>query len=215
MRIRIGQVGLTLPIAFGAFAGSVVVWRSWEASSLSLHRWAAAGAVLVMIAVSLALPVVAERIPAPGHVPMLIGAVQFAIYCCVPETGQIGGTVVAVVVLIAIELAARRSLPWWMHAAVVALVLWSGMFGAAGRTSALVGTLFACWPIVLVAVMPRFSYVAAAIGCIAVIAVARTGALEPTVRPALIAVAVAAPVSAVLAVAASRVGRAHPVDSAA
>ena len=217
MRNRIGHVGPTLPIAFGAVAGSVVVWRSWDASSLSQHRWAAIGALLVMIAVTLALPRMTKRLKAPGHVPALIGVVQFAIYCCVPETGQIGETVVVVIMVIAIELAIGRSLPWWLHSTAAAIVLWSGMFGATGRESALIGALFASWPIVLVAVMPRRSYVIAALGSIAVIAVARTGALQPTASPALVAVAVAAPISVLLALlaVALRVRGPHPLDRAA
>ena len=212
--MKIGHVGLTLPMAFGAVAGCVVVWRSWDASSLSQHRWAAIGTLLVMIAVTLALPRLTERLRAPGHVPALIGVVQFAIYCCVPETGQIGETVVVVIMVIAIELAVGRSLPWWLHSTAAAIVLWSGMFGATGRPSALIGALFASWPIVLVAVMPRRSYVIAAIGSIAVIAVARTGALQPTASPAVVAVAIAAPISVLLAAVALRVRGSHPLDGA-
>ena len=203
-----------MPMAFGAVAGCVVVWRSWDASSLSQHRWAAIGTLLVMIAVTLALPRLTKRLRAPGHVPAVIGVVQFAIYCCVPETGQIGETVVVVIMVIAIELAVGRSLPWWLHSTAAAIVLWSGMFGATGRPSALIGALFASWPIVLVAVMPRRSYVIAAIGSIAVIAVARTGALQPTASPAVVAVAIAAPISVLLAAVALRVRGSHPLDGA-
>ena len=109
--------------------------------------------------------------------------------------------------------------------------MWSGMFGATGRDSALVGTLFAFWPLVLVAAVSARSLhtstagsdaphgsipaiAAAVVGSLAAIAVARTGALRPTIDPALRAVAVAVPVSVLAAAIAAlllRKRRAHPL----
>ena len=98
-----------------------------------------------------------------------------------------------------------RPMPWWLVLAVVGLVMWSGLFGATGRESALVGALFAAWPLVLVLTGVGSPVVAAGLGSVAAVAVARTGALQPTVRPALSAVAVAVFVTlAALAVARPR-----------
>jgi hypothetical protein len=105
-----------------------------------------------------------------------------------------------VVVLLALELAADRPMPWWLVLGVVGLVMWSGLFGATGRESALVGALFAAWPLVLVLAGVGSPVVAAGVGSVAAVAVARTGALQPTVRPALVAVAVAVFVSLAAAV---------------
>jgi hypothetical protein len=190
---------LALRVSSGVAAGAWVVWRSWDASHLSDRSWAAAGTMLAMAAVTAVLPVVRRRLPAPGAVPALIGVMQFAIYACVPETDQIPRVALIVVALGAIELGSRHVVPWWVHGVVAAVVLWSGIFGATGRESALIGALFACWPIVLVALVPGNALVAAAVGSIAAVAVARTGALEPTPGPAVVAVAIALPVSALLA----------------
>jgi hypothetical protein len=113
----------------------------------------------------------------------------------VPETDQIPQVVFAVAVLLALEVAAARTMPWWLVLAVVGLVMWSGLFGARGRESALVGTLFAAWPLLLVLSGVGSPVVAAGLGSVAAVVVARTGALQPTVRPALVAVALAAFVS--------------------
>ena len=179
----------------GLAVGIAAVARSREASGLDDRALVVVSAVAIVVAVSVGLPVLQERLGLPGAVPALIGVMQFAIYCCVPETDQIPQVVFAVVVLMALELAADRPMPWWLVLAVVGLVMWSGLFGATGRESALVGALFAAWPLVLVLAGVGSPVVAASVGSVAAVAVARTGALQPTVRPALVAVAVAAFVS--------------------
>jgi hypothetical protein len=88
-------------------------------------------------------------------------------------------------------------------------VLWSGLYGATGRESAIVGALFAFWPLVLVVLVchrpgrpqprPVVRWAVGLIGGIAAVAVARTGALEPTIGPALVAVAIALPASLAVA----------------
>ena len=189
--------GLLVRAVAGLAVGIAAVARSREASGLDDRALVVVSAVAIVVAVSVGLPVLQERLGLPGAVPALIGVMQFAIYCCVPETDQIPQVVFAVVVLMALELAADRPMPWWLVLAVVGLVMWSGLFGATGRESALVGALFAAWPLVLVlaGVGSSVVVVAAGVGSVAAVAVARTGALQPTVRPALVAVAVAAFVS--------------------
>ncbi len=194
--------GLVTRALVGMVVGVVAVRRSWDASALHDRPIVVLLALAITVLVSLVVRVAQERMSRPGSIPALIGVVQFAIYCCVPETDQIPQVVAAVVVLIALEISAARTMPWWLIVAVFGLVLWSGLFGATGRDSALVGTLFATWPLVLVLVgvlagvgSPR---VDATVGSIAAVAVARTGGLEPTVRPALVAVVVAAVVSMVV-----------------
>lgn len=188
-------VGLVMRAVAGLAVGIAAVVRSSEASGLDDRRLVVVLAVGIVVAVSVGLPVLQQRLGLPGAVPTLIGVMQFAIYCCVPETDQIPQVVFAVVVLVALELAADRPMPWWLVLAVVGLVMWSGLFGATGRESALVGTLFAAWPLVLVLAGVGSPVVAACVGSVAAVAVARTGALQPTVRPALVAVALAAFVS--------------------
>ncbi|MCX6520418.1 MAG: hypothetical protein NTZ21_07120 [Actinobacteria bacterium] len=188
-------VGLVVRAAVGLAVGIAAVARSNEASGLDDRRLVVVLAVAIVVAVSVGLPVLQERLGLPGAVPALIGVMQFAIYCCVPETDQIPQVVFAVVVLLTIEVAAARPMPWWLVLAVFGLVLWSGLFGATGRESALVGAVFAAWPLLLVLSGVGSPVVAAGLGSVAVVAVARTGALQPTVRPALLAVAVAAFVS--------------------
>jgi hypothetical protein len=188
-------VGLLVRAVAGLAVGIAAVARSREASGLDDRALVVVSAVAIVVAVSVGLPVLQERLGLPGAVPALIGVMQFAIYCCVPETDQIPQVVFAVVVLIALELAADRPMPWWLVLAVVGLVMWSGLFGATGRESALVGALFAAWPLVLVLAGVGSPVVAAGVGSVAAVAVARTGALQPTVRPALVAVAVAVFVS--------------------
>src|SRR6185369_2828603 len=104
----------------GLAAGALVVWRSWAASDLDQNTWAVVGCVVALAAVAVALTVVGDRLPSEGHVPALLGIMQFAIYCCVPETSRVAETVVAVAVLAAIELASHRALSWWVRLAVAA-----------------------------------------------------------------------------------------------
>ena len=142
----------------------------------------------------------------PGEVPALLGLSAIAIYGCVPETSnQMPAIGVMLASLFLIELVARQSSPLPVQAVAAGIVLWSGLYGATGRDSAIVGALFAFWPLVLVIVVchwpnrpqprPIVRWTIGLIGGIAAVAVARTGALEPTVGPALVAVAIALPTS--------------------
>jgi hypothetical protein len=141
----------------------------------------------------------------PGEVPALLGLAAIAIYGCVPETGQMRAIGVMLAALFVIELIARRPSGLLVHAVAAGIVLWSSLYGATGRASAIVGALFAFWPLVLVVTVchwprraqprPIIRWTIGLIGGVAAVTVARTGALEPTVRPALLAVAIALPAS--------------------
>jgi hypothetical protein len=150
----------------------------------------------------------------PGEYPWLLAMTALATYLCVPETDQMPAIGAMVLALAVVELIARRASGAIVQIVAAAIVLWSGLYGATGRGSAIVGAIFAFWPLVLVAsavlwlrwrerpavrVLQRFGV--GLIGGVAAVAVARTGALQPAVRPALVAVAVAGVVSAVLALA--------------
>ena len=148
----------------------------------------------------------------PGEIPALLGLTAIAIYGCVPETSnQMPAIGVMLASLFLIELVAREPSAPIVHAVAAAIVLWSGLYGATGRESAIVGALFAFWPLVLVVIVchwpgrdlprPVTRWVIGLIGGIAAVAVARTGALEPTVGPALLAVAIALPLSLAVALA--------------
>jgi hypothetical protein len=142
----------------------------------------------------------------PGEVPGLLGLTAIAIYGCVPETSnQMPAVGVMLAALFLIELVARAPAAPLVHLVAAGIVLWSGLYGATGRESAIVGALFAFWPLVLVLLVchlpgreqprPVVRWVIGLIGGVAAVAVARTGALEPTIGPALVAVAIALPVS--------------------
>ena len=144
---------------------------------------------------------------APGDYPFLLVLAATAIYGCVPETDQMPTIGALIVGLFVVEVVTRERSAVVVSIVATLIVLWSGLYGATGRGSAVVGAWFAFWPILLVlafgvAVGPVRPMERLAIGLIggsAAVAVARTGGIEPTVTPALIAVAVAAPVSVVLA----------------
>jgi hypothetical protein len=144
---------------------------------------------------------------APGELPVLLGWAAVAIYGCVPETDQMPTIGAMVAGLFVIERVTRLPSALPIQLVATAIVLWSGLYGATGRGSAIVGAWFAFWALVMVlasagvfGVRPSVErWVIGAIGGVAAVAVARTGAIEPTTGPALVAVAIAAPASLVLA----------------
>jgi hypothetical protein len=145
----------------------------------------------------------------PGEVPALLGLGAITIYGCVPETGQMFTIGLLLAGLGLVEFVTRRPSGPVVHGLAAAIVLWSGLYGATGRESAIVGALFAFWPLVLVVLvchLPRLApprpvvrWTVGLIGGVAAVVVARTGALEPTIGPALVAVAIALPTSLAIA----------------
>lgn len=163
-------------------------------------------------------------VPLPGEFPALMIGATASIFCCVPETDHLDEVAVALAVVFVLEVAVRRPFGRAVGALEAALVLAAGLYGATGRDSATVGAWFSFWPVVLAVFAfglarlighragrhrelgaPRRITIEI-IGLVAAIWVARTGALQPTVGPAFKAVAVAAPVSIVLAAAVVAVG---------
>ena len=144
---------------------------------------------------------------APGELPFLLAMTAVAIYGCVPETDQMTTIGALLAGLFVVEVVTRMPSAPIVSLTAALIVLWSGLYGATGRGSAVVGAWFAFWPLVLVALAVAVfgplrlpvRLVIGLIGGIAAVAVARTGAIEPTTAPALVAVAVAIPVSLVAA----------------
>jgi hypothetical protein len=190
---------------FGLVGGLVVVWRSWDDSDLGdpPQQWFVPAIVAVAVVVALVLPAAQRVLPVPGMLPAFLGASAVAVYLCVPETNtQMPSVFALVVVLVLMEVIGRARVPLLLHTFLAIVVLWSGVFGATGRPSALVGTLVAMWPPVLVGVAalvrPRFErtplvarLTVAAVGVGAALVVARTGALDDELDPALVDAAVA------------------------
>jgi len=154
-------------------------------------------------------------LPTPGVRPLTLAAASVAIYGCVPETDQMPTIWVLTFGAAIAEVVAHRRMPDGLLFVLGAMVMWSGLYGATGRNSAIVGALFAFWPVAIVPlvalVRPKLrgrpevvQWVIAGIGAVAAVAVARTGAIEPTIGPALLAVAIAGPVSFALALLAER-----------
>ncbi|CAN5387004.1 hypothetical protein BH23ACT3_BH23ACT3_20830 [soil metagenome] len=189
--------------------GALLVLReSWTASNLGhpSRVWAVGGVVAMALALTWALPSLRRLLPRPGDAPLAVAGVLAVIFLCVPETDQILRVALVVTVVIIAEGVARQPFPLLLLGAVAAYVMWAGIFGATGRQSALVGALFAWWPVLILPLltlrMPRLADTGTwvrggivAIGGVAAAAVARTGALQPTMPPALLAAAVAVPVS--------------------
>jgi hypothetical protein len=197
---------------FGLVGGLVIVWRSWDDSDLGdpPQQWFVPVIVAVAVAVALVLPATQRVLPLPGLLPAFLGGSAVVVYLCVPETNTQMPTVFALVlVLVLMELIGRTRVPLLLHVFLSLVVLWSGVFGATARPSALVGTLVAMWPPVLVGVAalvrPRFERTAlaarltiAAVGIVAAVVVARTGALDPELAPALADAAVAVGATALI-----------------
>lgn len=200
----------------------LVVWHTWTTSRLGDrdHRWAIAAVPIVAMATAIALPVARRLMPTPGAVLAAIAASAVAVYLCVPETSDQMPTVAFVVMLlVAIECYDRKLLHAGLHGLAAAAVLWAGVYGSTGRQSALVGTLFAMWPVLLApavaAIVPRLARTSlwarslvATIGAVASVVVARTGALQPTLDPALRWVALAGGSSIAMGVLVAVVSRA-------
>lgn len=199
-------------LAAGMVGAWLVMRASWDASNLGdRERWWAAGAVAVVTTgLAWLLPAMRRLLPRPGDVPLVLCGVLLTVFLCVPETDQIVRVAVVVGVLTIGEGVARRRAPWWLLGAVALYVMWAGVFGATGRQSALVGALVAWWPMVLLPLMARWRPALATtgewtrggvtlIGFLAAAAVARTGALQPTIDPTMLATAIALPMSLALA----------------
>ena len=163
-------------------------------------------------------------LPRPGSTGLTQLAWLAAVYGCVPETDHIPAVGLLIVGMLAVEVVSREHLPMAWQLGVSGIVLWAGLYGATGRQSALVGALFGAWPVVLGPLVARFTHLGRAhqlvrwavtgVGAAAALIVARTGALQPTIGPALRAVATWGSVSlAIATVLAWAGGRFRPVSA--
>lgn len=194
-------------LAIGALSGLLAVAGSWAASDLGSgdRWWAVPAALAVASLVALALPALGRLLGYPGLVPLALLGWLAAVYGCVPETDHVPAAAVLLAGAAVVEVVTRRCLgyAWWLAGAVA--VLWSGLYGATGRPSALVGALFGAWVVLLgplLALVARLGrtptlvrWTVVAVGVAAALIVSRTGALEPTVAPALRSVALWSAVS--------------------
>ena len=188
-------------LALGAGTGLAAVALSWNDSDLGQRSqwWAAAAAILLAGALAAVLPAARTLLPRPGTVPLTVLAWLAAVYACVPETDQVIGVGILVVVVAMLEFVAEEYLPFGWHLGIIGVVLWAGLYGATARQSALVGALFGAWPVAFVPLVAVLSplgraplwlrVVLSGIGVGAALVVARTGALATTIDPALRAVA--------------------------
>jgi hypothetical protein len=177
--------------------GVVVVASTWNASFTQSSRlWAAVAALVIAALVGLSALPVRTAIRTPGILPIAITSAAIAIYACVPETDQMRPVGLTVAGLAIVELAIRRPLPVVWHASAGTLVMWSGLYGATGRQSALVGALFACLPILTLAgwlkVRPALTtchegwrWVILGVGCLICVGMARTGGISMSTETAV------------------------------
>lgn len=198
-----------------ALVGAALVLReSWSAARFGSDGpgWGPFAVVGLCVVLAWALPAIRLLVPRPGDTPLVLVVPVTASYLCVPETDHLLRVAVVVAIATLAAALARRRVPLIVLALVAAYVLWAGVFGSAGRASALVGAFVAWWPVVLLPLMAWWRPALAGaslwvrglvvvVGGAASIGVARTGALEPTVAPALAATAIALPASLVVAVA--------------
>lgn len=219
-----------LGAAAGLVGGVVVAVLARDESSLDdPDRWWAVVAVLTAAtATGAALPVTARLLRPPGLVPVLILGAVAATYACVPETDHIGRVALLAALTVVVEVVLRRQVPVAVTLVVAMVVLWSGVHGATGRPSALVGAAFAAWGLVLLPLVAAtrpgtgdrstlVRSVVAGLGTVAALAVARTGGIADTGTEAAVAAVAGATLSygaAVVAVAVSArrdaTARPHP-----
>lgn len=193
--------GLTArPVAVRWLAGAatalVVVWIS--RSELDPLRATVPAVVAVGAVLAWSIHAAGTQLPV-GGVPLLVLAAAAATYGCVPETDPLLQLAPVAGLALLAEFSGRRPLGFPAWSAVAGLVFWAGVHGSSGRASALVGALTAWWPLVLLAVIGqlrllpddrRLRLALASPAVAATLIVARTGALERTVEPALRAAAV-------------------------
>jgi hypothetical protein len=201
--------------AVGTVGAAVVIALADDASTLwaASRWWVIAGSLALGALVGATMPATRRLLATPGAVTATALAGAVAVYGCVPEvSNQMPVVFVLIGVTLVAEVVLRRSAPLAWHGLLAAVVLWAGLYGATGRERAFIGTWFALWPMVIVPVVaviqPRLArtteplrWLVAGIGAVAAVTVARTGALEAGVAPALVSVAVWGPLSLVLAVA--------------
>lgn len=191
-----------------ALAGGALLAATWPASFESgRNQWALPVVVLAMVALWWAAPLVRLALPTPGIAWVLLAGCAAGVYACVPETDQLWEVGLALAAGAVAEVLLRRALPVCVLTAAAAVVLWAALFGATGRTTALIGGLFAFVSFIAVGVIGTagwglasvaqwWRWVLAAGWLFVAGAVARTGGISPQASAGVVAVVVAAPVAA-------------------
>ena len=181
----------------GSAVGVTIIFSSWHASFTETPRlWAVPVALVIALLNAMALAPIRRSIRTPGILPISVLCSAAAIYACVPETDQMLAVSCSAGIVVVLEGVWRRPLPIVWHASTMSLVLWSGLYGATGRQSALVGALFACLPLpILFACNALCSRLRTGhefwrwciLGLVALtsVAFARSGGIAATTRPAL------------------------------
>lgn len=185
-----------------ALAGLAIARACWSATfeDRSANWWAVGVAALLTVALWWAVPRLRLASGMPSSRWGLYAGCAFAVYACVPETGQMTEVGLVIVAAAVAEVLRQRLLPVSADVGVAGLLLWSALFGATGRPSALIGGLFALVPLiavpavlaarpVLVAAALRWRWALAVVWIGAAVAVARTGGISRNAAPAWTAVA--------------------------
>ncbi len=196
----------------GGAAGVTVAWRVFEIPPTAGRPWwPVIGTVVVAAIAGWSLSPLRMLLHSPGFVPIALAGWLAAVYGCVPETDQIPPVAAWVAAALVFEVVWGRSLPWLAHLGLAVLILWAGVFGAAGQGRAVVGAWFGAWGLalgpVVMFVVPRLRraplllrWVVTGAGGVAALIVARTGALRPPVRGAVRSALLWAAVSGTFAV---------------
>ena len=132
--------------------GSVAVGLAWNSAGFDQPGMllASLGAVVAVVTAVVAGSTLEQALPQPCATVLIAVGPWLAIYACVPETSdQMFHVAALLVVLGTTEVALSSRLPWWVHSATVGVVAWAGLYGSSGRSSAVVGAVFALWPFVL------------------------------------------------------------------
>lgn len=204
---------LAVRVVLAVLAGVGLVYATWDDSFAGrANGWAVPCAVLMVASLCWAAPLMGRSLADLGGAWGLLCGCALAVYSCVPETDQMREVAVVLVAGWVAEMVLRRRLPDAALVAAAGLLAWSALFGATGRPSALVGGLFALAPVVAAAAWwcaaeratsrPRAfaGWIVGVVWVGAAGAVSRTGGISPRLRPAIVAVIVAAVGAAVATV---------------
>jgi hypothetical protein len=163
--------------ATGAVLGAALAVALWE--QLGRRWWV----VLAVVVVGAAVAVSVERLDAvahPAELPVAAALTLLAVAACVPETDHLARVGVWCVVAAAVAgvtppIVARRL----VVGSALVLVGWASLFGAVARPSAIIGSLVAFVPVVVVGVVRPSGWPlrvgSAALCYVAAAAMARTG----------------------------------------
>ena len=143
----------------------------------------------------------AAPLPVGWRWVVLVGSATAA-YLCVPETDQYRAVLPALVLALFLEVIGVMLFPRPWLLAAYGMLAWAALYGATGRPSAVIGGVFS----LLVPPVAAWAgsvdgwrgLVVGGIWTVAAVAVARTGGIATTARPAWIAAAIGGVVAATI-----------------